>query len=54
MINTGTWTGYIPLAPGPAPSFDALEKAAAAPVHRRTYAYVGPGTRPGVLCTFEG
>jgi UDP-2,3-diacylglucosamine pyrophosphatase LpxH len=53
-INTGTWTGYIPLASGPAPSFEELEKRAAAPVHRRTYAYVGPGARPGVLETYEG
>lgn len=53
-INTGTWTGYIPLEDDqPSPTFDQLTAAAQQPTHRRTYAYVGPSATPGVLETFD-
>lgn len=53
MINTGTWTGYVPVSDWSTVTFEELEQRAREPVHRRTFAYVGPNAI-GVLEDFEG
>lgn len=54
MINTGTWSGQIDLENAAVPSFEWLNRAAAEPSYRPTYAYVGPSTKPAVLEPYAG